>query len=153
MTRVEWRGDEFSQKAEAEINKRLKVVGAALQAYIVKSMKTSGRSHTAASKWGLGPIRSRERMRVGKNKSVYIFRSKPGEVPHAQTGLLRQSIFWDLRKGSSPSVIVGTPLKYGRALELGNEKGNLLPRPYLLPALEAMQWRIQGILTKPFRFS
>jgi hypothetical protein len=148
MAGINWRGDEFMREMRKEIDKRLSTCGEVVRAAVVSSMDTSGRSIGAAAKWGIGPIRSREKMRVGGKKSVYIFRSRPGEVPLVQTGMLKKSIFWTLTGNNS--VIVGTPLKYGKYLEKGTP--HMDPRPYLLPALVASIWKIQGIIKKPFRF-
>ncbi len=150
MATFKWHGDEFLKRTKDELDKRLQTAGAAVQSRVVESLSTSGRGAAASAKWGRGPIRSKEKMRVGKKKSVYIFRSKPGEPPHAQTGLLMKSIFWQLT--GRGSVIIGTPLKYGRALELGYEKNNLLPRPYLVPGLNWSLSRVQAIMTRPFPF-
>lgn len=138
-----WRGDEFNAMLLREAEKRLKVVGEVVKSTIVKSMDVSGRSITAAAKHGLGPIRSRERLRVGKKKQVYIFRSLPGEIPHVQTAMLRRSIQWEFRRDEL-RVRIGSPLKYARALELGTSR--MKPRPYLRRGLISSLDRIKRIL-------
>ena len=75
--------------------------------------------------------------------------SAPGEPPVAQTGHLRLS--WTAGNAGHYNVkaqgrrvtsrygqiSVGSALKYARALEKGNPKNNLLPRPYIKPLVDA----------------
>ena len=77
-------------------------------------------------------VRKKRRGRTsrGEKGSTYTHavsssRSKPGEYPRAETGLLMKNIFWNLTNGvGSMHVIIGTPSKYGAALELeGGRKG------------------------------
>ena len=150
MADFTWRGDAFLAHVKDHIEKRLKTAAEVVKSEVVRSMNVSGRSAQAAAKHGTGPIRSRERMRVGKKKSVYIFRSRPGEVPHVQTAQLKRSIFWEYQPsgpGGVPSAIIGTPLKYGLYLERGTRR--MAPRPYLRPALLRSTSAIQGIFSAP----
>ena len=52
--------------------------------------------------------------------------SKPGEFPHANTGRLRNSIFWRFSPDKPMRVIIGTPLKYGLWLEAGTAGGTVI---------------------------
>lgn len=77
-----------------------------------------------------------------KNEINYdVARSKPGEPPRRQRGLLWQSQTYEVRDSFrgvttrvGPSVRVA---KYARAQELGYAPGGLRPRPYLAPAANA----------------
>lgn len=51
--------------------------------------------------------------------------SKPGEFPHANTGRLRNSIFWSVDE-KLLTGIVGTPLMYGVWLEYGTTGGKVI---------------------------
>lgn len=97
--------------------------------------------------------------------------SSPGEFPHADTGMLRNSIFWTFDPATL-SGTVGTPLLYGMYLEYGTAGGRIVypaagsvlswvdatgrrrfarwirlgriePRPFLRPTLQQMLPRIQ----------
>jgi len=59
--------------------------------------------------------------------------SAPGEPPANLTGLLARSINFRVQGWSKMEIGADTP--YARALELGNPKGNLEPRPYLIAAI------------------
>jgi len=105
---------------------------------------------------------------VKRNISVGRPASKPGQMPHVDTGNLRGSIFW--KPISDTKVIVGTPLKYGLWLEIGRgpivaKPGKTLhfkidgkdifvkrvkamaPRPYLRPTLASMRGKIERIFS------
>lgn len=51
--------------------------------------------------------------------------SKPGEFPHANTGRLRNSIFWSVDEITAIGI-VGTTLFYGVALEFGTTGGKVI---------------------------
>ena len=63
-------------------------------------------------------------------------RSKPGEIPHVQTGTLRASIDYEI-VGDEGHVgpKLGPAAKYGKWLEIGTPGGQMKPRPYLRPGL------------------
>ena len=94
--KVTWHGDSFLKNLERNILVRLRRAGVFLERDIKRSLSTSSR-----------PIPDN--------------RSKPGGTPHADTGGLRKSIFWDINKRKL-LVIVGTPLKYGLWLEIGTKR-------------------------------
>lgn len=62
--------------------------------------------------------------------------SPPGHGPGVVTGRLRGSITWRLSEDAhGPYADVGTAVFYAPFLELGTR--NMLPRPFLVPALQA----------------
>lgn len=98
-------------------------------------------------------IRKGRRVEAVKGKSQIAFkkneinfdveRSKPGEPPRRQRGLLYNSMTFEVRDSFrgvkarvGPSVRVA---RYARALELGYAPGGLAPRPYLAPAAKDYQ--------------
>ena len=119
---LQWHGDEFNREIREKLAKRLEAAAAILQATIVKSLAVSWRTH--------GP-------------------SKPGEQPHARTGLLMKSIFYSVEP-ESLTAIVGTSLKYGMFLELGTHK--MRPRPFIRPAVEKCRERLQKLGIKSTEF-
>lgn len=70
--------------------------------------------------------RSGRRYRVPGGKTRKYTASAPGEYPANRTGTLAQS-YQEVPVGKY-RVIVGTPLEYGRYLELGTR--NMQPRPH-----------------------
>lgn len=59
-----------------------------------------------------------------------------GRGPNVQTGRLRSSITWSPGKDAAgPFVDIGTPVVYGRYLELGLRGGRTYP--FLMPALRS----------------
>lgn len=94
--------------------------------------------------------------------------AKPGEAPHVDTGRLRASITWAISEGmrqgtdikgaaAEPEDAVGTParearriiavigtnVKYARALEFGTR--HMAARPFLRPALEKARAKIKWL--------
>lgn len=60
-----------------------------------------------------------------------------GRGPNVRTGRLRSSIGWAPGKDAAgPFVEIGTPVVYGRYLELGLRNGRTYP--FLMPALRAV---------------
>ena len=106
-------------------------------------------------------FRDKGRMQAGANKPrVFVqavrkknadrhdmyFPAKPGEVPHVRTAKLKKSIFWQYDRPTY-TARVGTPVLYGKYLEQGTRK--MAARPFIMPALFAMQSQITAILTAP----
>jgi hypothetical protein len=93
-----WYGAEVKASVAALVERRMMLAGEYLRGKVVKNIGTSSRS--------AGP-------------------SKEGDYPHADTGALRNSIFWRLDKGSGGelTVTVGTTLAYGIYLEYGTAGG------------------------------
>jgi hypothetical protein len=71
----------------------------------------------------------------------WVEASQPGSPPHKQTGRLQRSITIEVNaKKLSAKVGPAQMLVYARKLELGGD--GVAPRPYLAPALDAMQAKI-----------
>jgi hypothetical protein len=120
---MKWHGPAVIASVRAEMNKRLAHAGEFLRSRIAEGLSLPSRP----------PGRP----------------SLPGEKPHADTGKLRQSIFYDVDK-SKLTCIVGTPLKYGAYLELGTSR--MEPRVYLLRTFAANHSRLKAIMAAPGRF-
>jgi len=83
-----------------------------------------------------------ERPKTGRTYVIYRngrrrthIASAPEEAPANLTGQLRRSIDF-LVHGGGNEMEFGAETDYARALELGNPKGNLEPRPYLRPSID-----------------
>lgn len=113
-------------------------------------------------KRSMGSGRSGYRAYSKTKKKIPHYSSEPGQPPHVDTGRLRASITWALSEGTSSKIgnravspaqegdqveapdkkqneiiaVVGTNVKYARALEFGFAPRGLEARPYLRPALE-----------------
>lgn len=63
--------------------------------------------------------------------------SAPDESPAPDTGHLKQSIVYEIRRKEDGKIVgyIGSNLPYARALEFGYAPHKLEPRPYLRPAL------------------
>ena len=72
--------------------------------------------------------------------------SEPGEFPHAQTGLLRNSIREEVDE-EEMTAIVGTNVEYGGFLELGTSR--MEPRPFLTRTITEEHEAITKLLSKP----
>lgn len=83
------------------------------------------------------------RIRYGPKRSVIV--SKPGSPPNTDTGRLVQSIKFDF-EDDGLTGIVGTNLKYGKALEMGTKK--MEPRPWLSTAVRQTKKEVSKIFTK-----
>ncbi len=107
---------------------------------------------------GVGAIEKARRAAGGKMKTGGISpRSRPGQPPAVQEGILRSSIMSDVKiKGSEitgkvgpdiehirTEVEVGTDVNYGFYLEIGTK--DMQPRPFLRPALKRQQKNITRI--------
>jgi len=73
-------------------------------------------------------------------------RSLPGEPPRKQTGDLQRSIGYTIDETTLKSQ-VGTPLPYGKYLELGTRRG-LAARPWLRPAFAWVAARMDAIIAR-----
>ena len=72
-------------------------------------------------------------------------RSRPGEIPHVDTGTLKRSI---TRERVAFEERVGTNIPYGRYLETGTR--NMAARPWLRPALIRNRRKIAKIISRGF---
>ena len=84
--------------------------------------------------------------KVKKNINVSTRRpgpSKPGEMPHKDTGKLQQSI--QVGRVINHTVAIGAHVDYAKALELGTNK--MGARPFLRPTLSAMHSTIVRVVT------
>jgi hypothetical protein len=99
--KMTWYGDEVAEAVRKEMVRRLELAGAMVQTQVQKNISVSSRAG--------GP-------------------SGPGEYPHADTGKLRMSIFYEVDEGRL-EVIIGTPLKYGLYLEYGTSGGRVITAP------------------------
>lgn len=127
--RVEWDGESVLKQATEKLHQNAERVGAFLSGEVVRSIST-GQKLVKIKKRKKGGTRRKRTMR-GLNPS------KPNNPPHVLSGLLRASINHKVmgRKKSGVTVRIGAWRPYARALEFGNPKGNLAPRPYLRPAI------------------
>ena len=114
--KLKWHGAKVKKDLQKEEIKRLKMVGAFLEGKVKKNISIPTRS--------AGP-------------------STGGEMPHADTGHLRKSIFHDVDE-KRKTVIVGTPVKYGLFLEVGTSK--MAARPYLRATVNQEKTTIGKIL-------
>ena len=133
---TEWNGKELMIQAMRKMETNAERVGMMLDGAVVRSLSKGQ------------PVR-----RVG-DRLVGQSPSKPGQPPRVLHGLLRNSISHrtELRRGSI-TIYVGANTKYARALEFGNPKSHLKPRPYLRPALaknkdKALLRRVKGVFPK-----
>ena len=133
---TEWNGKELMIHAMRKIATNAERVGMMLDGEVVRSLSKGQ------------PVK-----RVGK-RLVGLSPSKPGQPPRVLHGQLRNSISHrvEVRRGSV-TIYVGANTKYARALEFGNPKGGLSPRPYLRPAIarnktKAYRRLMKGVFTR-----
>ena len=107
-----WHGPKVIKEVQGEVEKRLKLAAEAVTSQAKRNVSIP--TSTA------GP-------------------SKEGEFPHADTGKLRQSIFWELV--SKHTARVGTNLKYGLIHEV------YTGRSYLRRTLLEMERTLKRIFT------
>ena len=133
---TDWNGKELMIQAMRKMQTNAERVGMMLDGEVVRSLSKGQ------------PVK-----RVG-DRLVGLSPSQPGQPPRVLHGLLRNSISHrtELRRGSI-TIYVGANTKYARALEFGNPKGHLKPRPYLRPALaknkdKALRRLVKGVFPK-----
>lgn len=111
---VKWLGRQFQREVEAANRKALKKAGALVASSVKESFGDTGIP--------------------GATKGQrHANRSKPGEPPHVDTGVLKRSIHYKVV--DAETVLVGSNVKYAHALEYGFEPRRLRARPYLRPAV------------------
>lgn len=128
------------QKAQAMATRIAKQRAAMVGTMLVNEIRQliSIPSRTVSYKVGRG---GKRRKALGARGSS---RSRPGEPPHMDTGALRASITYRIEESpGSVDLKVGTPLLYGRFLEMGTTK--MAARPFLRRALKENAERIRQI--------
>ncbi len=113
--RIKWYGDEVLRTVNAEIVKRMHVA--------------------------VNHLKQATRRNLNKHKTRTEGPSKLGEIPHVDTGILRDSVFERVNPGRNDVTgDVGMTLDYGIHHEI---KG----RPFLRPTLKMEERAIANILT------
>lgn len=110
--RIIWRKKELLADVEKKFSDRLAIAAEMVKTQVQKNISVSTRE--------AGP-------------------SEPGDYPHADTGRLRNSIFWTFV--GKMAVIVGTPLEYGLKLEYSG-------RSFLRRTLNEMASKVARVLGK-----
>ncbi len=159
---VKWHGDQFEKALNTEIRKRI------LKASLLVERETklllgekggtteSGKNRESfqsakqrRTKIGRLDKRFKAKIRKEKKFKTGTFTSKPGEPPRTQTGDLKKSMTHEI-----DAILlvgrVGPGVKYGKDLEFGVPSRNLLPRPFLRPALHKSQAFIARIFSVPW---
>ena len=76
---------------------------------------------------------------------------RPGEPPAVRTGALRGSIAYETESTiGGYNAIIGSPKEYAPALEFGAllwHGGEILPRPFMRPALAEIQGELMSIMS------
>jgi hypothetical protein len=164
-TTIKWDRDAINAMQTGP-QKRLVTIGLQIEGDIKRSFTSGGTSRKA----------KKQDMALGttfKRRGKEIARSAPGQPPAVDTGRLRASIttnWTDSGNDRSPikspaatsasddgigspggskdefKVVVGSNVVYARALELGNPRKYLLPRPYLTPIFEKYRSKIVSSL-------
>lgn len=141
---IRWYGKEVFTVATAANVAAMKKAALMLQLYI--------KTHFTVP--GMG----RKTRRSGRGKSRKFHRaSLPGQPPSVDTGILRSSMAHTVKKEGSgvtgevgtdidyirTNSEIGTDVNYGLYLELGTV--NMMPRPFLRPALKKNEAAIEAI--------
>jgi hypothetical protein len=96
-SRLVWRGPELAKSVAAEWSLRLRAALEEIASQVKRNISSPSRPTPSA----------------------------PGEFPHADTGMLRNSIFWTFDEKKMEGI-VGTPLLYGLYLEYGTSGGQIV---------------------------
>jgi phage gpG-like protein len=132
---VDWHGDTFMKAVGNVTRSRLREAGRAVVRYVKSKMK--GRSQ-----------------RTAKGVKVRTSSSAPGQPPHKFTGNLFKSLGVRLRK-KRIAAKVGAFSPHSHLLEFGTanrgKTGAMAARPFLRPALSAMQSTIKQIMLRPIK--
>ena len=138
---IRWNGDNYVRDVERNLSQRMRALGFAGITEIRAMISISGRtiSHKMITR---GKNKGQQKKVLGAYGSDP---SKPGEPPHKQHGKLRQSIASDF-DAERFILRIGTPLSYGKFLELGTSR--MARRPYLSRWLHENKQRIKDDLAK-----
>jgi len=145
-TKVTWqagsgRSDDPLVEARRVLSRNAEAVGMFLSGAVVKSISIGQPVRRVIPR--KGSLNAKRRRLIGLSPS------SPGEPPRVLHGALRRSINHRVdRYKNKVSISVGAYTKYARALELGNPRGRLKPRPYLRPALYGNEAKIKKTLAK-----
>jgi len=134
MIKVSIEGNLKGLLQKLNTNTAVKVYAAAVEELKIGALEIQGTAKKSIQKHSAGK-------RYGNHTA-----SKPGDAPNTDTGRLVQSIQTDMQ-GLVASV--GTNLTYGKYLEYGTK--NIEPRPWLQPALDANENRIEANFIKAIR--
>jgi hypothetical protein len=128
--KLKWNEPKVRRRIEEEVGRRLDACGIIVTNHVKELLSVEGSAKSPGK---------RGKLIFGANPS------RPGEPPHVQSGRLRASMAWE-RNGLV--LRIGTNVRYARALEQGRPPF-LLPRPYLLRALNEKRAQIERILSRP----
>ena len=155
--KMKWDDSALRKEVHDKAVKKLTVAAETIRTNAIKSMGSGAT--------GYKPYPKR------KNKDKIHWSSVPPAPPHVDTGRLRASITWAISenvpqgnqaKGAASeedvvqipdsehnriTAVVGTNVKYARALEFGFAPRNLKARPYLRPALEKAVAKIKWLFS------
>lgn len=73
--------------------------------------------------------------------------SAPGQAPNSDTGELVRGIQVEITGTDVTVGVESSQDEKAMALEFGNEKGTLLPRPFLFPSLEESRAEIEQLIS------
>ena len=134
--------EQFIKRQEALAVRRLNAVGFMMKNHIREMISIPSRNVIISTKKDRKTKKWKQVKTLGKRGSG---RSEPGNPPHKDFGILRGSIAFEVDE-KKRTVRVGTPLKYGRHLELGTR--HMAKRPYLRRALAEKRALIGRIIGK-----
>ena len=91
--------------------------------------------------------------RIYKRRSIVHQASAPGEAPSTDTGRLKNSITAYNNPGDKEAfTVAGRGLaNYAPLLEFGTDGGQMLPRPFMFPALESCRQAIKDRINDAVR--
>lgn len=101
--KIVWHGKEVTRQIHDTLENRMNAIGMLGKTDIKTMLNVGGGT------------------RESGGKGRQLNRSKPGEPPHLDTGELRRSIDYELKRGAVPILRVGTNTKYAKWLELGTQ--------------------------------
>jgi phage gpG-like protein len=141
-----WHGEKVMKALRNDARTKVRKTILLVEKDIKMSMRLGGRTESGMLE-GKGskrvdPVTGRKADRIN------TFRSKPGEVPRVQTGVLRRSITHEMHD-TLPIGRVGTNVEYSKWLEFGTRR--MKPRPFIRPSLMRVIAPIRTIWSVPIR--